>query len=60
MSQVQFEGILRALIPGVLGWAAGKGLIPGDQVAAVGAAVVTLVMAGWSIWSNRAATQVKK
>lgn len=45
-------GILRAIVPGLVGYLVGKGLIPAGQAADVGAAIITLGAAGWSVASN--------
>jgi len=47
-------GILQALLPSILAYAVGKGLLPADAVPEVTAAVVTIVCAGWSIKTNMA------
>ncbi len=47
-----FMGVLRAMVPGVVGYLAGKWYIAQDQVATLGAAVITLAAAGWSIVTN--------
>lgn len=47
-----YMGILRAVVPGAVGFAAGKGWITQDQVADIVTAIVTLGAAGWSIVTN--------
>lgn len=58
MTQDQFTGLLRAILPGILGYLAGKGLIPGDQVGPIAAALVTLGAAGWSVYVNQKTQQI--
>ena len=46
-------GVLRAVVPSIVAYAIGKGLLPADTSAPeITAAVVTLVAAGWSVVSN--------
>ena len=52
MNLNQINGILRAIIPAALAYAAGKGWLTQDQIADVTAAIVTLVSAGWSVATN--------
>jgi hypothetical protein len=47
-------GILQAVLPSILGYAVGKGLLPASSVPEVTAAVVTIVCAGWSVKTNMA------
>jgi hypothetical protein len=47
------SGIIQAVLPSILGYAVGKGLLPPSSVPEVTAAVVTLVCAGWSVHTNR-------
>lgn len=46
------NGILRAVLPGILGYLAGKGLISQGSIPDIVAAVVTLAAAAWSVASN--------
>ena len=52
MTQNQFMGILRAIVPGAVAYAVGRGWISASSAADIGAAVVTLAAAGWSFVSN--------
>ena len=45
-------GILRAIVPGLVGYLVGKGYIPADQGGEVAAAIITLGAAGWSVVTN--------
>jgi hypothetical protein len=47
------SGVLQAVLPSLLGYAVGKGLLPASSVPEVTAAVVTIVCAGWSVHTNR-------
>ena len=47
-----FMGVLRAMVPGVVGYLVGKGYIGSDQAGTLIAAIVTLASAGWSIVTN--------
>jgi len=52
MKQNQFMGILRAVLPAIVAYAVGKGWLTDSQAADVGAAVLTLAAAGWSVYTN--------
>lgn len=52
MTQNQAMGILRAVVPGIVAYAVGKGWIPAGSAANVGAAVVAIGAAIWSYVSN--------
>lgn len=52
MTQNQFNGVARALVPALLAYFVGKGWISESSVADITAAVVTIGAAGWSIISN--------
>ena len=52
MNQNIVMGMLRAIVPGLVGYLVGKGLIPAGQAADVGAAIITLGAAAWSVASN--------
>ena len=63
MNQNVVMGILRAIVPGLVGYLGGKGLIPAGEASDVIAAVVTLGAAGWSVATNletKPATPVAK
>lgn len=49
----QVNGVLRALIPAVLAYAVGRGWITESSAGEVGAAIVTILSAGWSIHTNK-------
>lgn len=47
-----YMGILRAIVPGLVGYLAGKGWITQSEAADIAAAIITLGAAGWSIVTN--------
>lgn len=53
MNANQVNGILRTVVPALLAYAVAKGWLTDSQVADISAAIITLVMAGWSFVSNR-------
>lgn len=63
MNQNVVMGILRAIVPGLVGYLVGKGIVPAGQAADLGAAIITLGAAAWSVASNleaKPATPVAK
>jgi len=52
MNSNQVNGIIRAVLPAILAYAVGRGWITNDQVGEITTAVVTIVMAGWSVVTN--------
>ena len=52
MSQVQFMGLLRAIVPAMIAYVVGKGWIPAGIAGDLAAAVMALAAAGWSMHSN--------
>lgn len=54
MTSDQVGGIVRAIVSAVGGYFIGKGLADAATVTAVAGALATLVMAVWSIVSNKA------
>ena len=56
MNGSEFTGVLRAVIPALVVWLAAKGFVPPDiNVADLGAALVTVGAALWSVVSKRKA-----
>lgn len=57
MNSDQFTGIIRAIVPGIVGYLAGKGLIPQSAVGDFGNALVTIIsvlgIAAWSWHTNK-------
>ena len=49
------NGVIRAVAPALVAYLAGKGIIPAADYSGVIAAAVALIMAGWSIKSNKPA-----
>lgn len=45
-------GVVRAIVAAGVGYLAGKGLIDAGSADAIVAAVSTLVVAAWSVWSK--------
>lgn len=58
MNQDQVTGLLRSLVPALVAYAVGKGWVPAASAADVGAALVALGMAGWSIYVNTKSQQI--
>lgn len=52
MTQNQFNGVIRALVPALLAYFVGKGWVTESSVGDISAAIVTIGAAGWSIISN--------
>ena len=46
------NGILRAVVPAILAYAAGKGYITQGAAAEIGAAIITIAAGIWSVTSN--------
>lgn len=53
MTQNQFMGILRAVVPALLAYAVGKHWITGTVADEAMAVIVALGAAGWSVASNK-------
>ena len=51
-------GILRALIPGLVAYAAGRGWISASSAGEIGAAIITLGSAAWSASTNTQAASI--
>ena len=51
-------GILRALVPGLVAYAAGRGWISASSAGEIGAAIITLGAAAWSASTNTDAASV--
>ena len=52
MDKDLLTGPLRALVPAFVAYAVGKGWIPAGSAAEIGAAIMALAAAGWSIRTN--------
>jgi len=59
MGTDQFTGILRAVIPALVAYVAGKGWMPADSASDVGAGLITILAAVWSWKTNMPGTTVK-
>lgn len=54
----QITGIIRALLAAVFGYITGKGWLDANTAATISGAVATILVAAWSIYSNRPKTIV--
>ena len=59
MNQNVVMGILRALVPGLVAYAAGRGWISAGEAGEISAAIITLGAAGWSAMTNTDAASIK-
>lgn len=53
MNYDQLTGIVRTVVPSIVAYAVGKGWIPEGAAADVAAAVICVIMAGWSLANNK-------
>lgn len=58
MTSDQITGIVRAVLAAVFGYITGKGWLDANTAATISGAVLTLLVAVWSVYSNRAKTIV--
>lgn len=58
MTLDQITGPIRILLPAILAYAVGKGWIPGESVGDITLAVIAVIAAIWSIYSNRQSAMV--
>jgi len=56
MTTDQITGVVRALLTALVAYLAGKGIIPSADGADLIAAATTIIVAVWSIWTNRPKT----
>lgn len=54
----QIGGVLRAILGAIGGYFVAKGVVSTDMLNTIVGAVVTLVTAGWSIWTNKPGTTI--
>ncbi len=59
MGTDQFTGILRAIVPAVVAFVAGKGWVPADTATNIGAGVIAILAAIWSWQTNVPGKTVK-
>jgi hypothetical protein len=52
------NGVLRSLVPALVAYLVGKGYLTESSAAGVGAALVALISAGWSVKSNTTASMI--
>jgi hypothetical protein len=55
----QFTGILRAIVPAVVAYVAGKDWISADAASEIGAGVITILAAIWSWKTNTPGKTIK-
>ena len=53
MTPEQFLGVLRAFLSAAAGYFVGTGLVDANTATQISGAVLSLAVAGWSIYSNR-------
>lgn len=53
MNYDQFTGIIRAIVPAVVSYIVAKGYLTEDSAATVGAAMLALAAAIWSVLNNK-------
>ena len=53
VNQEQIGGVVRALLSAAAGYFVGKGLIDANTAATIGGALATIIVAVWSVWTNR-------
>src|SRR5262245_13102091 len=58
MNTEQAGGIARALVPAIVAWMVGRGWIPAGAAGDVGAAILAVVAAGWSVQKNTQSAQI--
>lgn len=58
MTSDQLTGIVRALLAAVFGYITGKGWLDANTAATISGAIATILVAAWSIYSNRPKTIV--
>jgi hypothetical protein len=54
MNSDQIGGLIRAVLSALGGYFVGKGLIDASTMTTLVGAAATILMAGWSAWTNRA------
>ena len=54
MTAEQVGGIARAVVAAIGGYLVGQGVLDANTATTIGGAVVTLAIAAWSVWTNRA------
>lgn len=59
MGTDQFTGILRAIVPALVAYIAGKGWMPADAATNAGAGLITILAAIWSWKTNTPGKTVK-
>jgi hypothetical protein len=52
MNANAFMGIVRALVPALVAYLVGKGIVPSGEAADFGAALIAMGAAGWSVFTN--------
>jgi energy-converting hydrogenase Eha subunit B len=55
INSAEFAGIVRAVVPALMAYLAGKNVIDNETAATIGAAITTIIVAVWSVLSKRKA-----
>lgn len=58
MTSDQIGGIIRTILAAIGGVIVGKGWIDNETMLAISGAIATIVVGGWSWWTNRASKVV--
>ena len=53
MNYDQYTGIVRAIVPAIVAYLAGKGYFSADTAATIGAAILAVAAAVWSVLNNK-------
>jgi len=53
MTAEEIGGIVRAFVSAAAGYAVGAGIVDQSTATTIGGAVVTIIVAVWSVWSKR-------
>lgn len=60
MDKNMIDGVIRAVVPAIIAYVVGKGLIPAGDYGGIVTAIVGLISAIWSIHSNVPQVVAKK
>ena len=60
MNSDQLAGILRAVLPAIVAFAAAKGWVSTGSADWIVTSIVTIAVAGWSAWTNKPGTVIPK
>lgn len=59
MNTDMIGGVIRAVVPAVLAYMIGKGILPAGDYSAVVTGLVALVTASWSVHTNKTGKLIK-